>query len=178
MSSAPRYIPRYTVEDYCRWEGAWELWDGIAIAMTPSPCGKHQRVAARLLYQLQRGIELSGCRAEAAFETDWIVAEDTVVRPDVVVMCEGIPERYIETTPALVGEILSASTARRDRSFKSDLYQAQGVEIYLVVDPEQSTMEVGRRDRDGHWTMDLVHDSATIELCDDCQMELKAASLF
>jgi hypothetical protein len=25
MSTVPRYIPHYTVEDYRRWEGDWEL---------------------------------------------------------------------------------------------------------------------------------------------------------
>ena len=33
MSSVPRYTPRYSVSDYQLWEGDWELWDGIAIAM-------------------------------------------------------------------------------------------------------------------------------------------------
>ena len=33
------YKPRYTVDDYESWAGDWELWQGTAIAMTPSPFG-------------------------------------------------------------------------------------------------------------------------------------------
>ena len=28
--------PHYTIEDYRRWEGEWELIDGVAISMTPT----------------------------------------------------------------------------------------------------------------------------------------------
>ena len=42
------YIPRYTIEDYRLWEGNWELIEGILFAMTPSPVGKHQKVAVRI----------------------------------------------------------------------------------------------------------------------------------
>ncbi|WP_457626586.1 hypothetical protein [Persephonella sp.] len=37
MSFAEKYLPNYTVEDYKQWEGDWELIEGIAYAMVPSP---------------------------------------------------------------------------------------------------------------------------------------------
>jgi hypothetical protein len=48
MSTAPRYIPRYTIEDDARREGDWELIDCIAISMSPSPFGPHGRTVSRL----------------------------------------------------------------------------------------------------------------------------------
>lgn len=36
---AEKYLPRYTVEDYNRWEGDWELIEGIPYASAPSPSG-------------------------------------------------------------------------------------------------------------------------------------------
>ena len=41
MSIAPKYQPHYTVDDYQHWEGDWELWNGVAVAMAPSPFGPH-----------------------------------------------------------------------------------------------------------------------------------------
>jgi hypothetical protein len=31
MSTAPRYQPHYTVDDYRLWEGRWELWHGLDV---------------------------------------------------------------------------------------------------------------------------------------------------
>lgn len=33
MSSDIHYQPHYTVDDYRRWEGQWELWFGTAVAI-------------------------------------------------------------------------------------------------------------------------------------------------
>lgn len=44
MSTAPRYQPHYTVEDYRQWEGRWELMGGVAIAMSQSPFGQHAKL--------------------------------------------------------------------------------------------------------------------------------------
>ena len=35
MQKAHEYLPHYTYEDYCMWEGNWELIDGIPYAMSP-----------------------------------------------------------------------------------------------------------------------------------------------
>jgi hypothetical protein len=48
---APRYEPHYSVSDYLQWEGDWELWNGTAVAMSPSPLGPHERAAAKLVFQ-------------------------------------------------------------------------------------------------------------------------------
>jgi len=40
--------PGYTIEDWKTWEGRWELINGVAYDMTPSPSFEHQRVSIRL----------------------------------------------------------------------------------------------------------------------------------
>jgi len=37
MSIAERYRPYYTYDDYCQWEGRWELIEGMSYAMSPLP---------------------------------------------------------------------------------------------------------------------------------------------
>ncbi|WP_220498371.1 Uma2 family endonuclease [Stieleria mannarensis] len=95
MSPADRYRPHYTVKDHQSWEGDWELWQGIAVSMTPSPLGCHQRIARNLVVDLDVKIREAGCDANVLFEIDWIVARDTVVRPDVIVVCGETPAKQI-----------------------------------------------------------------------------------
>jgi Uma2 family endonuclease len=178
MSAAKRYLPHYTVEDYARWEGDWELWDGIAVSMSPGPFGRHQRVAARLIYSLQRSIEQEKCSAEVVYELDWIIGNDTVVRPDVLVLCEGMPDRHLETTPAMVAEVLSDSTRQRDQTFKRDLYDRQGVNTYLLLDPDAETLIAYQRDTAGVWAYEQVAGNIEIVICENCKIHLDRASLF
>ncbi|WP_302117794.1 hypothetical protein [Allorhodopirellula heiligendammensis] len=48
--AAGKLLPRYTIADYQHLKGDWELWDGFAIVMSPSPFGGHQTIATRLAY--------------------------------------------------------------------------------------------------------------------------------
>lgn len=67
-------------------------------------------------------IERQGCDCRAYAGLDWIVNEDTVVRPDVMVVCGPQPERHLEKPPELTVEVLSPSTKTRDQVAKRQLY--------------------------------------------------------
>ncbi len=54
---APLFSERYTVADYRQWEGDWELINGIAHAMTPSPLLSHQLLGAAFFRQLDEALE-------------------------------------------------------------------------------------------------------------------------
>lgn len=169
MSSAERYIPHYNIEDFRQWQGDWELIKGIPISMTPSPFGPHQRFAFKLAQLLENGITDSGCRASVLPETDWIISDDTVVRPDISVVCGEIPERHIESAPTLVCEILSSSTKDRDLNYKRELYFENGVTTYLVADPESKEIFVATaQSRDLY----LGEQPVAIRLCGDCEITL------
>jgi hypothetical protein len=40
--------PAYTLADWETWEGRWELINGVAYDMTPSPTPEHQEVSTSL----------------------------------------------------------------------------------------------------------------------------------
>jgi Uma2 family endonuclease len=146
MPSVEKFIPSYSVADYLNWEGDWELWSGVPIAMTPSPFGAHQalslKLASEFLVQLQQNSSDDQFpRYTVLQEIDWIVDEHTVVRPDIVVTAGGIPDRHLESCPLLIVEILSPATEERDRTIKFRLYQQQGVGHYLIADPKSKTIE-------------------------------------
>lgn len=74
------------------------------------------------------------CTCEVLYKTDWRVTEDTVVRPDVMVVCETIQENFVTAPPSLILGILSPSTVLKDRNTKFNLYKACGVRYCLIAD--------------------------------------------
>ncbi len=178
MSSAHRYLPSYTVKDYQGWQGDWELWQGIPVSMTPSPFGRHQKVAVRLITELQKCVDATKCDAIVLSEIDWVVAEDTVVRPDVLLLCGDVPQRHVEDPPAVIAEVLSPATAQRDRTAKFDLYQDQGVKYYLMLDPDQNILSAVKLDDGGVYQPQDFSDEVVLKVCEDCELRFPAASLF
>ncbi len=41
MSIAEKYRPHYTYDEYCQWEGRWQLIEGMPSAMSPLPVPEH-----------------------------------------------------------------------------------------------------------------------------------------
>ncbi len=126
--------------------------------MTPAPTLEHQEVVGTF-YAFLRGeiIHKGGgggkppCRVLVA-PVDVLLAENTIVQPDIIVVCD--PKKlengqYVDGPPELVVEILSPSTALKDRREKRDLYESVGVAEYLIVDPEEHYAEHYRLDSQG-----------------------------
>ena len=132
----------YHISDYEQWEGDWELIDGIPVAMSPAPVVAHQLVTTRVLTELTNSLEdCDACLAIA--EAEWRVTDDTVFRPDGVVICYP-PGRYLDRPPALVLEVLSPASARLDREYKPVRYAREGVRHYLLADPDRKQVTVFR----------------------------------
>ena len=135
-------LPHYTYDDYIQWVGPWELIQGIPYAMTPAPILKHQRICRKIIWQLSD--LLKDCsRCEVFLPIDWQITEDTVVQPDALVVCgENLNGNKLETTPALIFEVLSPSTKKKDKYLKYRLYEAAGVKYYCIVDTETNSANV------------------------------------
>jgi Uma2 family endonuclease len=173
MSTARRYVPHYTVADHASWQGDWELLAGVAVAMTPSPFGSHAERLSRMAATLWNAIDAAGCKATVLAEIDWIVSADTVVRPDLVVVCGPAPRRHVEQAPALVVEILSAATRERDLTVKRDLYETQGVRWYLVIDPDEGHSVLLRLGTSGRYEPRAASGRQAIDLCPECTLPLE-----
>lgn len=140
MSPIP-VIERYTLEDWRHWSGDWELVEGQPLAMAPSPGFSHQSVSFALAMIL--GEQLSDCSScQALFETDVEFSDDTVVRPDVLVICFTPEGERITRAPSLIAEVVSAESARRDEHTKFALYAEEGVAHYLLLYPQQRKVKV------------------------------------
>jgi Uma2 family endonuclease len=170
---APKFNPHYTLSDYEQWEGNWELWNGVAVAMTPSPFGKHQKALTKLAHSMMSALEQSACGdCEVVVELDWIISEDTVVRPDLSICCASNIDRFIEVPPVLIAEVLSESTAFKDRTAKRSLYASQGVLYYFLVDAEREEIEVLKLVGSGYVPLPLS-DKIEISLADACTVSVR-----
>ena len=182
MSTAPRYEPRYTFADYCQWQGDWELWNGTAVAMSPSPLGPHERAVAKLVFQIEAAMREQRCDCASYAGLDWVVEDDTVVRPDVMIVCGRQPGRYLERPPMLAIEVLSDSTAEKDRTVKRDLYEAQGVAHYLLVNPATGSIEWLALGADGRYadrSGEIVTDGRfAVSLPDGCRIAFDRQTTF
>lgn len=142
MSSAYKILPHYTYEDYCRWEGKWELIDGIPHAMSPAPRPEHQAVAGNLHAEFRAALRSSRCACNVYQPIDYKIEEDTILNPDLLVVCNPITKTFLDFTPELVVEILSPATALKDRHTKFQIYQEQKIPYYLIVNVDERIVEI------------------------------------
>ncbi len=141
MSLAYKYRPHYTVEDYLRWQGDWELIEGIPYAMaSPRPINQYLlNELGAFLRNVFLQKECSICKVYV--ELDWYVSFDTVIRPDLMVLCGEIPER-VESPPQMVVEIVSPSSRQMDEGLKFELCEMQGVKYFVLVYPDERFVKV------------------------------------
>jgi len=164
MRARIRQDTHYTVADYLRWPDdiRCELIDGIIHDMSPAPVIEHQRLSSVLHFALFRALENrkgggdGGCGDCQLFTApiDVMLGPGTVVQPDLIVVCD--PEkltngRYVDGAPDLVVEILSPSTALKDKREKRNLYERVGVAEYLIVDPAEFYAERYRLKANGEY---------------------------
>jgi hypothetical protein len=56
------YREYYTKADFVKWGGDWELIDGMAYAMAPSPLVTHQNIVVKIAAQLNNAVsECESC---------------------------------------------------------------------------------------------------------------------
>lgn len=168
--------PHYTYKDYEKWEGDWELIRGIPYAMSPAPTWQHQDFGASFIQQFKNALQKSAsCPCKVLYESDWVISEDTVVRPDVMIVCEEIKGNFVTNPPSLILEILSPSTILKDRNTKFNLYQAYGVRYYLIADLGKKLVEIFQLTNN---TYQEVTDQNEFHLTKDCTVSFVVMNLF
>jgi len=178
MAIANKIIPHYTYDDWVHWEGKWELIDGHPIAMNPTPVPAHQRVAAELRTELLLALRKSNCKKCRVYDpVDYKISDDTILVPDILIICGEVKKKYLDFAPSLIVEILSPSTALRDRHTKYELYQQQGVKYYLIVDADTKNIEVYML-HDEQYSLQPMNSSYTFELKDNCSITPDMSTIF
>jgi len=134
-------VEYYSYDDYLEWEGNWELIYGSPLAMAPAPMINHQVIAGDILFELKSSTK--GCKECLVFgEADWKINNDTIVKPDVVLICNETNEAYMTKAPEIIVEVISKSTAKRDETTKFKLYQEERVKYYIIAYPRDLKAKV------------------------------------
>ncbi len=117
-----------------------ELIEGCLVKQPSSTYG-HQSLQMRLLRML---VPLVPDGLLISAPTDVAIDEVNVFQPDIVVLAQP-PARSDQSyvgTPSFVIEVLSPSTAERDRTIKAHRLLEIGVQEVWLVDPEAQTVEL------------------------------------
>ena len=167
-----KHLPHYTIKDYEKWKGDWELVEGIPYALA-SPSLTHQRVVVILSMLLQLQIEKNDkCEdCVVTIDTDYIVSEDTVFRPDLAIVCSNKDEK-ITKTPKLIIEVVSPASRKMDEEIKPMYYSKQGVKYYLLVYPHERKMVLKFLAGERKYKTLNVEKKYTFKLEEGCEIEL------
>ena len=114
--------------------------------VVPAPNVRHQAISRNLGLRLWELVRSHGLGQVFLAPTDVVLSPESVVQPDILFVSNErrgiITEANVSGAPDLVVEILSPSTAERDRELKLTLYARYGVREYWIVDPDDETVEV------------------------------------
>ena len=159
-----------TYEDYLAMPDdgrRYEILDG-EIAVTATPVTLHQLIVGNL-YWVLRG-HIHGRRLGQVYLSPItvILANTTVVEPDLVYVDNGradlVGERGINGAPSLLIEVLSPSTAANDRGPKFQAYARYGVPCYWIVDTDARALEAYELGVDGYRLVDRAHGETPVSL--------------
>jgi Uma2 family endonuclease len=129
-----------------------EIIDGVH-CVTPCPNFSHQELLGRLHLALGNFLATRRALGRVVLSPfDVVMSNHDVVEPDLLFIAGDqqaiITDANVQGPPALVIEILSPSTRRRDVGIKRALFDRSGVREYWLVDPAGS-VTVCRRAADG-----------------------------
>ncbi len=143
----------YTYADYLTWQfdEMVELIRGKVVKMSPAPNMSHQWVSSNVQSQIKNFLEGKRCQAfSAPFDVRLPLPKtkqtkdkiDTVVQPDITVVCDfsKLDERGCNGAPEWVIEILSKSTSKKDLTEKFEIYQEAGIPEYWIIHPHECTV--------------------------------------
>lgn len=112
------------------------------VYMMSRPSMNHQRISKNIIGIFDRYLDGKTC--EAILEEDVYFNDEDNFIPDIMIVCNPdiVEEDGIHGVPDLVVEILSKSTADRDRNEKFAKYEKYGVKEYWIVDPFMRCVDV------------------------------------
>lgn len=119
-----------------------ELIDGQPVMMSPRPIINHNRISFNIARIFANHLDKRKCET-IADGTDLYLTEKDRFVPDVMVVCDPhkLRTRGVYGAPDLVVEVLSPSTAKRDRGYKKNAYEKAGVKEYWLVSPTDKSIE-------------------------------------
>jgi Uma2 family endonuclease len=146
----PTAARKLTYDDFVRFPDdglRHELIDGEH-HVTPSPATVHQCLVGELHLALGNFLKARALGRVFVAPFDVVLSNHDIVEPDLLVVlgdqADIVTRLHVRGAPAIVIEVLSPGTRRRDEALKRDLYARAGVREYWMVDPDAETVRVCR----------------------------------
>lgn len=142
----------------------YEYSNGLVYAMAGAS-RNHNQVSMNFAGLLFMHLKGGRCRVT---QSDMKVAinkgnENYFYYPDVQVSCEDEDNKYYNTSPCLIVEVLSDSTARIDRNEKLAAYrQLESLQEYVLCSQDFPAIEIYRRSTD--WAVERYTSGQTVVL--------------
>jgi Uma2 family endonuclease len=154
---------RWTIEEFLAWDDGtdrrYELVGGEIVAMAP-PSEAHAAITSNLYFELRNRLK-PPCRALTEVGVQAPGRDDASYQADVAVTrAPPQPARHHIAEPVLIAEVLSPSTAARDRTRKLDDYrQIPSVREILLVASQERRVQHWRREGEVWLVRDLIGDA-------------------
>ena len=182
-ATEPEVFAPVSPDDYLRLEceavEKHEYYFGEVRAMAGASYA-HNRVRANTTVAIGSQLRGKGCAVVGSDQRLQILNGSAYVYPDLTVVCG--PPSFNETrkpetllNPTLLVEVLSESTADKDRSEKFMLYrQIPSLQQYLMLDSRSLLAELYTRQPNGYWLfMEISDANAVLDLSSiGCQVPL------
>lgn len=138
-------------------EALEELINGEFVAMSPGPVWNHVSVSGNIYILFFNYLQEKPSTVISG-RFDLHLTDKDVFIPDMMVICDREKIKFdgVHGTPDLVVEVISPSTAARDRGYKKDVYETSGVPEYWIVNPMDRSIEVYLL-ANGRFTLDDVY---------------------
>lgn len=119
-----------------------ELINGQIVLMSPRPATNHIFVSSNIYRIFADYLKGKTCTPFPDGADLYLTENDRFV-PDGMIVCDTdkITNDGVHGTPDFVVEVLSSSTAKRDRGYKKNTYEKAGVKEYWIVDTNNKSVE-------------------------------------
>jgi Uma2 family endonuclease len=161
---------KMTSAEYLQWEPQqdirYEFVEGEVVAMTGGTI-PHNDIALNLYTALRSHLRTRGCRINVADVKVIVNPTSTYFYPDLVVSCDrqDLTARETIASPTVIVEVLSPSTAAKDRSEKFARYRSlPSLQEYVLIEADKIGVECYRRGEGRMWLYYPYIAGDTIEL--------------
>lgn len=181
--SLPKEERDYTYVDYLSWpkDERVEIINGTPY-LQAAPSRIHQEILSEMHRQIANYLIDKNCKVyPVPFAVILDMEEEgdikNVVEPDITIVCdeEKLEDRGCKGSPDMVVEIISPSTARRDKIEKFNLYEEAGIQEYWIIEPEEKILTVftlQANQRYGRPNLYSEDDHAPVTIFDDLKINL------
>ena len=187
VESMGAHAHRFSFAEYSQWPAneRWELIDGQAFDMSPTPNQEHQEISTNLSGVFWQFLKGKPCKVfHAPFDVRLPTKKGArdqeivnVVQPDLLVVCDPakLDGKGVIGAPDLVMEIISPQTISHDHVRKLNLYAVHGVREYWIVSPEErclTVLKLAEKGRFGEPQMYFAADIITVGIFPDLKIDL------